>query len=81
MWLITEEQIKKLKEAGVRFPTVSYEWSTACIWCSVCVAVSSNVFDLNDDGFSVVKELDNYEDQEVDNAIMACPVNAISWVK
>jgi ferredoxin len=43
------------------------------------VAISGDVFDLNDDSLSVVKELTNYENLWVDDSIMACPVNAISW--
>lgn len=75
MWLLTEEQIKKLKEANLRIPDVN----STCIWCSACVAISSDVFELNDEWLSVVKYLDNYEDLWVDDSIMACPVNAISW--
>lgn len=30
-------------------------------------------------GFSDVRELPDYEGMDVDDAIMACPVNAISW--
>lgn len=75
MWLLTEEQIKKLKEANLRIPDVN----STCIGCSACVAISSDVFELNDEWLSVVKYLDNYENLWVDDSIMACPVNAISW--
>ncbi|USN57723.1 MAG: ferredoxin [Candidatus Peribacteria bacterium] len=75
MSLLTEEQIKKLQEAGVRYPHVN----ESCIGCSACVAISGDVFDLDDEGKSVVQECENYEDKMVDDAISACPVDAISW--
>lgn len=75
MVLLTEEQRKKLKQIWIRYPYVN----ESCIWCGACVAISSDVFDLNDQGVSVVKQLDNYENLWVDDSIMACPVNAISW--
>lgn len=75
MSLLTEEQIKKLQEAGVRYPDVN----ESCIGCSACVAISGDVFDLDDEGKSVVQECENYEDKMVDDAISACPVDAISW--
>lgn len=75
MSLLTEEQREKLKQSWIRSPFVN----ETCIWCSACVAISWDVFDLDDDWKSVVKELWNYEDLWVDDSIMACPVNAISW--
>ncbi len=79
MSLLTEEQIKKLKEAGVRYPTVDDK----CIWCGACVAISGDdVFDMSDDtGKSEVQALDSYEDKSVDDSIGACPVDAIAWAK
>ncbi len=73
--LLTDEQIQKLKTAWVRYPDVN----ETCIGCSACVAISWDVFDLNDEWKSVVKSLDSYEDFWVDDSIMACPVNAITW--
>lgn len=75
MSLLTEEQIKELQEANVRYPDVN----ETCIGCSACVAISEEVFELDDDGKSVVKSCPNYEWLEVDDAIAACPVDAISW--
>lgn len=75
MTLLTEEQRKKLSEAWIKAPFVN----ETCIWCSACVAISWDVFDLDDEGKSVVKELENYDNLWVDDSIMACPVNAISW--
>lgn len=75
MTLLTEEQRLKLSSLWIKTPYVN----ETCIWCSACVAISWDVFDLNDDWLSVVNELDNYDNLWVDDAIMACPVNAISW--
>lgn len=75
MTLLTEEKIAELKSAGVRFPDVNED----CIGCSACVAISGDVFELNDEGKSVVKQCGSYENMDVDDAIMACPVDAISW--
>ena len=75
MSLLTEEQRKKLQEAGIKVPYVN----ETCIGCSACVAISPEVFELDENWLSVVKECDNYEDKWVDDAISACPVDAISW--
>lgn len=76
MTLLTEEKIEKLKAAWVTFPTVNEN----CIGCSACVAIADEVFELDDEGKSVVKEQANYESKWVDDAISACPVDAIHWV-
>lgn len=55
--------------------------SNACIGCGACVAISGDVFELNDDGYSIVKELSDYDGKDVDDSIAACPVSAISWSK
>lgn len=73
--LLSDEQRKNLLEAWIRAPFVN----STCIWCSACVAICPDVYDLNDDGLSVVKTLDTYENLWVDDSISACPVNAISW--
>ncbi|PIE85474.1 ferredoxin [Candidatus Gracilibacteria bacterium] len=75
MSLLTEEQIKKLKEANLKFPYVNED----CIGCSACVVISEEVFELDDEGLSKVKACNNYNDKSVDEAISACPVDAISW--
>lgn len=63
--------------AALKKPVVS----SACIGCGACVAISGDVFELNDDGYSTVIALPNYEGKDVDDSITACPVSAISWVK
>ena len=75
MALLTEQQIKDLQSAGTRYPDVN----ETCIGCSACVAISWEVFELNDEWLSVVQQCSSYEDHSVDDAIMACPVDAISW--
>ncbi len=75
MWLLNEEQIKKLQGSGVSYPSVN----SSCIGCSACVAISSDVFELDDEWLSVVKDNASYKDLGVDDAIAACPVDAIAW--
>ena len=75
MTILTEEQIKKLKEAWIKFPQVR----ETCIGCSACVAIAPEVFELNEEGLSVVKAADSYNEEDVNNAISACPVDAIYW--
>jgi ferredoxin len=50
-----------------------------CIGCSACVAIAPDVFELNDEGKSEVVGLPSYEEGEVNDAISACPVDAIYW--
>lgn len=72
--MLSEDQKNKLQWM-LRKPHVN----STCIGCSACVAISSDVFELNDDGLSIVKSCDTYEWKDVDDAIAACPVTAISW--
>jgi len=75
MAIITDEQAAKLREVNVAVPYVN----ETCIGCSACVAISGDVFELNDEGKSEVVELGDYQWKDVDDAIAACPVDAISW--
>jgi len=77
MAIITEDQVKKLREASVAVPDVN----ETCIGCSACVAISGEVFELNDEGKSEVVFRDSYDGLDVDDAIAACPVDAISWTE
>lgn len=76
MAIITDEQVKALREANVAVPDVN----ETCIGCSACVAISGDVFELNDEGLSEVVLRDDYQWCDVDDAIAACPVDAITWV-
>lgn len=75
MSIITEEMAQKLRQAGIRVPHVNQD----CIGCSACVAISPDVFDLNEEGKSEVIQRETYEGCDVDDSIAACPVDAISW--
>ena len=75
MSLLTEEQRKKLQESDIKSPHVN----ETCIGCSACVAISDEVFELDDEGLSVVIQCPSYDNKFVDDAISACPVDAISW--
>jgi ferredoxin len=66
-----------MKESKIIIPKVN----TSCIWCWACAAIASNYFTLNDEWYSVVKKSDIYNKKDIDNAISACPVDAISWDK
>ena len=50
-----------------------------CIGCGTCVAISGDVFELDDNGYSLVKSLPSYEGKHVEDSISACPVNVIAW--
>lgn len=56
--------------------------SSACIGCGACVAISGEVFEIDQEsGYSIVLDLSDYEGKDVDDSIVACPVSAISWSK
>jgi ferredoxin len=75
MTLLTEDQRKKLSASGIRTPHVN----ETCIGCSACTAIAWEVFELDDEWKSVVIECSSYNEEDVDNSISACPVDAISW--
>lgn len=72
--MLTESQKNALKGI-IKKPHVN----SSCIGCSACVAISGDVFRLNDDGLSTVLPLQDYSGYDVDDSIVACPVAAISW--
>lgn len=49
-----------------------------CIWCSACVAICPDVFDLDDEG-KAFAACGIKKNNDVDDAISACPVNAIHY--
>ncbi|MEE4608544.1 MAG: ferredoxin [Desulfobacteraceae bacterium] len=51
----------------------------ACSLCEGCIAVCPSVFRLNDAGFIEVVELDDYPQDEVNEAIKNCPEDCIEW--
>lgn len=72
--MLSDEQ-KKILSGILKKPHVN----GSCISCSACVAISWDVFELNDEGLSTVKNHPSYEWYDVDDSIAACPVSAISW--
>lgn len=50
-----------------------------CILCEVCRDVCPEVFKMNDAGFVEVMILDEYPEDEVDEAIKNCPKDCIYW--
>lgn len=48
-----------------------------CIWCGACVAICDKVFDMDDEGKAFAKEWETSDC--VDDAIAACPVDAIHY--
>ncbi len=51
----------------------------ACTICLGCVETCPEVFRYNDAGYIEIIELDHYSEKEVDEAIMFCPEDCISW--
>jgi ferredoxin len=49
-----------------------------CIWCGACVAICWEVFDLDDEGLAFAKAWVQ-ENDNVNDAIWACPVDAIHY--
>ena len=52
---------------------------SACNLCAGCVETCPEVFRVNDAGFVEVIELPVYPVEAVDEAIMYCPKDCISW--
>ncbi len=51
----------------------------ACIGCGACAAICDKVFEINDEGLSVVKNEDvkKEDEQATKDAIESCPTGAI----
>ena len=49
-----------------------------CIGCGLCVSIASKTFKMNDNYKSVVIENSTDKEDVVDEAIVSCPVMAIS---
>ncbi len=52
-----------------------------CIGSQTCVAIAPEVFEIEDDGKSHVKNQKGADEATIEEAIKACPVQAISWVE
>lgn len=55
----------------------------ACISCGACVAICEDVFEMNDDGISTVKQNPIKKEfiNEVIDAIDSCPTGAIEKIE
>jgi ferredoxin len=53
----------------------------ACTLCMGCVESCPEVFRYNDAGYIEIVELHEYPEKEVDDAIMFCPEDCISWTE
>jgi ferredoxin len=51
----------------------------ACSLCMGCVEICSEVFRYNDADYIEVIDLQEYSEKDVDDAIMFCPEDCISW--
>jgi len=51
----------------------------ACTLCMGCVEVCPEVFRQNDVGYIEVIDLQKYSEKDIDDAIMFCPEDCISW--
>ena len=53
--------------------------SDSCIGCGVCASMLDDVFEMNDDeGVAVIKSASAGSEDEIQEAVDACPVGAIS---
>ncbi len=50
-----------------------------CQGHAICVGLAPEVFELNDQGISVVKDPEGADEAKIQQAIDGCPVDAISW--
>lgn len=50
-----------------------------CQGHAVCVGIAPEVFELDDEGISTVKDPEGADESTIQQAIDGCPVNAISW--
>ena len=50
-----------------------------CTGCGACVDTCPDVFDMGDDDIAVVKNPSGAEEGDIQEAIDACPAEAISW--
>ncbi len=50
-----------------------------CIGCGTCVSLCPKTFAMGDDGKSHITDPNGHSESEIQGAIDACPVAAISW--
>ncbi len=52
-----------------------------CIGCGLCVSTCPNVFELDNNGKSIVIDASGCDKCDCQNAIDGCPADAISWIE
>lgn len=71
------QEYEKLKGGGfMKKPVVDRD---ACTGAAVCVAVAEDVFELDSEGLSTVKDPEGADEETIQQAIDGCPEDAISW--
>ncbi len=50
-----------------------------CVLCELCVELAPHAFRINDAGFVEVLLLDNYLDEDINEAVKSCPKDCISF--
>lgn len=50
-----------------------------CIGCGLCTSLAPDTFEMGDDGKAHVKNPDGSSQDDIQNSIDSCPVQAISW--
>jgi len=60
----------------MRCPKVNKE---KCVGCGSCAALCSNVFIMDNDGKAKVIDCNGSSEDEIQQAIDSCPVQAIDW--
>ena len=53
----------------------------ACSLCMGCVEICPHVFRHNDAGYIEIIEQSEYSEKDVDEAIMLCPDDCITWIE
>lgn len=53
----------------------------ACVDCEACLELCPGVFRRNDAGYIEVVDLDEYPEDQIQEAIADCPANCISWLE
>ncbi|HKJ98830.1 MAG TPA: ferredoxin [Desulfotignum sp.] len=51
----------------------------ACILCEICAELAPHAFEISDSGFVQVKPLEDYQDDDIHEAIKNCPRDCIFW--
>lgn len=51
----------------------------ACILCEICVELAPHAFEISDSGYVQVRLLDDYQDEDIHEAVKNCPKDCISW--